>query len=197
MAFHDLPFPEQLRQLIDYDPATGSLTWRERTPEMFSDTPVKGRYIRRAEATCTAWNTRCVGKPAFRQWGQRAHLQGKVFNRGMFAHRVAWAIFHGQEPTGQIDHINGDPADNRIVNLRDVGRIDNMRNVKISVRNTTGVLGVQQDPRTLSWTAEIGGTGIPGRSRIHLGTFRTKPEAIAARRAAEIVLEYHPNHGRR
>jgi hypothetical protein len=197
MAFPDLPLIDQLRQLIAYDPATGLLTWRERTSDAFSDTSLKGKYVRTAQATCQGWNTKYAGKLALNVRGNRGHLQGRIGRAFFFAHRVAWAIHYGREPVGEIDHINGIPTDNRIENLRDVGRIENMRNVKVSTRNTSGLLGVRQDPRTESWIAEIGGSGEPDRSRIHLGTYRTKAEAAAARRGAEIALEYHPNHGRR
>lgn len=46
------------------------------------------------------------------------------------AHRVAWFLHYGKWPTKCIDHINGDRHDNRINNLRDVGHIDNCRNLE-------------------------------------------------------------------
>ena len=194
MAFHDLPFPDQLRQLIEYDPLTGAMTWRPRTPAMFEAVWIANRYIRTAEAQCSRWNSLHAGTRAFVQTIQGGRLQGRVFNRAYAAHRVAWAIFHGHEPKGQIDHINGDPSDNRIANLREVDASGNQRNRRLDGRNNSGVLGVSQDKRSGTWNARIGdGKGY----YLHLGTFPTKAAAVAARKNAERALGYHPNHGRR
>ncbi|MFX4377260.1 HNH endonuclease, partial [Acinetobacter baumannii] len=41
---------------------------------------------------------------------------------------MAWLYVHGVHPTGQIDHIDGDPLNNRISNLRDVSHAVNQQN---------------------------------------------------------------------
>ena len=51
-------------------------------------------------------------------------------NETLRAHRLAWFKVYGEFPKKEIDHINGDRADNRIENLRDVTRIENMHNLK-------------------------------------------------------------------
>lgn len=59
------------------------------------------------------------------------------------AHRVAWLIFHGAWPEGEIDHINGDPSDNRLENLRDVTHRTNTENLRSATRASKGgALGV-------------------------------------------------------
>lgn len=91
------------------------------------------------------------------------------------AHRLAWALLYGDWPKGSIDHINGDPADNRIVNLRDVDHRTNMENKhKPLSNNRIGVLGVRRQ-----------GSGFHARIRvdgkeISLGTHPTADAAHAA-----------------
>ena len=45
-----------------------------------------------------------------------------------FYHRAVWAVVHGYLPK-VIDHINGNPYDNRLVNLREVSQSENNKNV--------------------------------------------------------------------
>lgn len=58
-------------------------------------------------------------------------------------HRVIWEMFNGDIPTGSvIDHLNGDPWDNRIQNLSCKTHGENARNQSMHPTNTTGVVGV-------------------------------------------------------
>ena len=44
------------------------------------------------------------------------------------AHRIAYALYHGKWPDNELDHINRDPLDNRICNIRDADRTLNNLN---------------------------------------------------------------------
>lgn len=106
------------------------------------------------------------------------------------AHRAAFAIHHGVWPE-MVDHINGDRGDNRIVNLRGCTNQQNQQNAKRSKANTSGITGVRMDKRTGKWVAGI----KHNRKEIHLGSYGTSQEAVAARKAAEKVLGFMPGHG--
>lgn len=97
----------------------------------------------------------------------------------------------GEDPL-VIDHINGNRGDDRFENLRDVTPLLNARNAALFSSNKSGFPGVEFHSRDLVWTAKIG----VGGKQTHLGNFKTKEEAIAARIGAEVVLDYHVNHGR-
>lgn len=65
-------------------------------------------------------------------------LDGRLY----FAHRLAWLYNFNNFPKEQIDHINGNRSDNRLANLREVSRAENMRNIKMQSNNTSGLTGV-------------------------------------------------------
>jgi hypothetical protein len=102
--------------------------------------------------------------------------------RGSYlTHRLAWLIFYGRWPVGHVDHINGDPGDNRIANLREVSQTLNMQNQRRAHRDSaSGVLGVHWDKKKRRWKAQISLTvdGVLKTSTI--GRFDTKEEAHAA-----------------
>lgn len=183
MASNHLPTPDVMRQLLDYCPDTGRLSWRARPPEIFKT----GRYT--SERACKIWNTRYAGTPALAAVDKVGYHFGSVFAYPCKAHRAAWCIYHGRWPDGDIDHINGDPADNRIANLRDVSHAENMRNMKMPVTNKSGEVGIHKDPTANSYVVRIG-------KKLHVGRWQTMEEAKAARHAAMKVLNYHENHGR-
>ena len=78
------------------------------------------------------------GKPCGRDANDKdGYAQVSIGKRKFKAHRVIYAIVHGTMPADEIDHINGDRADNRIENLRDVSRLENMHNSKNRKDNTS------------------------------------------------------------
>lgn len=99
------------------------------------------------------------------------------------AHRIAWAMATGQPLSDniEIDHINGDKSDNRIVNLRLATSSQNIAAQGPRKNNTSGVRGVNLDPQTGKWRARI---EVNKRS-ISLGRHDTFALAVQARRAAE------------
>jgi hypothetical protein len=170
----DLPTIAELRKLLSYDPDTGVMTWRRR------------------DNVRACWNTRYAGQPALHCVHEDGYRKGRIRRVLFRAHRVAWALHHGSWPAGHIDHVNGDRADNRIENLRDVARHENQRNMRRPSDNTSGRIGVWWHKRNKKWVAEIRTAG----RKNHLGSFSSFDEACRAREAAERVDGYHANHGR-
>lgn len=102
-----LPEPEVLRQLIDYDPATGALNWKHRPREFFK---TDGAY--------KAWNTRFAGEPCFDRLHKSGYKDGTIFGFIHSAHRVAWSMYYGKRPPLRIEFVNGVRSDTRIANLK-------------------------------------------------------------------------------
>lgn len=184
MAKRQLPSPEVLRQLLSYDPETGKLFWKERGPEWFQD---KGRL--KAEHYCARWNSAYAGKEAGNSSG-RGYLGFNIGGARCKAHRAAWAIHFGRWPDGHIDHINHNPSDNRIENLRDVTQAENNRN-RPPQKNSKAFVGVYKHKDCHRWIASIGYKGRP----VYLGLHACLGKAIKARREGEQTLGFHPGHG--
>ena len=68
-------------------------------------------------------------------------IKGKQYK----AHRLAWFLYYGEFPKQNIDHINNNRSDNRIINLRDVAQAENNRNNTKVLNKDTGVFGVSLD----------------------------------------------------
>lgn len=156
------PF-EDMVKIVSYDPDTGDLTWLiDVAKNVRKGTKIKSKNVQ--------------GYLIFR-------YQGKLY----LAHRVCWLLHAGEWPKEMIDHINGDPTDNRAENLREVGAEGNARNMKQYRNNQSGQLGVSKNAQG-KWTAHLG--------TIHLGTHEEYDKAVAIRKAAEEIYGYHKNHGR-
>lgn len=82
-----------------------------------------------------------------------------------------------------VDHINHQLTDNRKVNLRIVTVMQNRINSKLRVNNSSGCTGVyyHNGKGRKHWRAEI----TVNKKVIHLGSFETLVDAVAARKAAE------------
>jgi hypothetical protein len=171
---------EYLKECLNYDPLSGNLEWKDRPLSHF-----------RSTRGWRTWNSRYSKKTAGFESEGYIHL--RILGKNWRAHRIAWAIYHGTEPKTIIDHRNGDGTDNRLENLRDVSHIQNNRNAKRFVTNTSGRVGVSWHTRYQQWCAYIGFEG----KILFLGQFDNKQEAIKAREAAELKYEYDPNHGKR
>lgn len=99
--------------------------------------------------------------------------------------RVAFFLMEGSWPEEEVDHINGDPQDNRWCNLRKCSRSENARNKKKRVTNKSGFKGVY--PVGKRYGAKIQYNGYP----IYLGVFET-PE-LAAQKYDRAAQHYHGN----
>ena len=138
---------QRLRELLHYDPETGVFT-RLR--------PSSGR------------------KPAD---GQAGFISAEGYRRiwvagcAQQAHRLAWLWVHGAWPTHGLDHIDGDPSNNRIDNLRDVSAAINSQNRKSPCKGSkSGFLGVSWCAARKRWRAAI---WVDGKFA-HLGYYATQ-----------------------
>ena len=75
------------------------------------------------------------------------------------AHRLAWKLIHGVDPSHEVDHINGDKDDNSAGNLRAAIRIDNAHNTGLFRNNTSGHKGVSWDKRLGLWCGRVSHKG--------------------------------------
>lgn len=120
-----------VRELYNYDPATGVLT----------------RKIKRG----TRWKKGEVAGSL----GNNGYYYVSVNSRLYLLHRIVWIYVYGSLPDSDIDHINRNRGDNRIANLRVATRGQNNINSKLQHNNTSGYKGAYYDKRRDCWYAEI------------------------------------------
>ena len=117
----------------------------------------------------------------------------KIKSVRFYAHRLVWLYHYGEWPENEIDHIDGDKLNNHVENLRVVTHKENGRNQKLYSTNISGVTGVHFNKPNQIWHAYI---KVDDKIK-HLGYFDNFNDAVAARKAAEVEHNYHPNHGRK
>lgn len=165
------PSQEELNRIFDYNPDTGSLSWKPR------------------EDRSSGWNEIYAGKAAGCV-DVHSYVAVKIGDIPMKAHRLIWKMVNGED-ADHIDHINGDRSDNRISNLRDVSALENQRNRKLNGNNSTGHTGVVWNARRQKYVASICVKG----THTYLGGFTKIEDAISARQAANITFNFSENHG--
>lgn len=154
---------EELRALFRYDPMTGEFT------------RLGGPYAGRV-----------IGSKAV-----RGNWQIRVLGKTRAAHRLAWLYMTGDWPEHEIDHIDGNPVNNRWANLREATSAENKQNRHVArSNNSSGLIGgylhgkaADGSPR---WRARI---QVGGKTKC-LGLFKTPEAAQAAYLAAK--RELHP-----
>ncbi len=154
---------ERARELINYNPETGSMVWRL----------TRGRAVSGEIATYV----RHDGYATLRM--DRKHY---------YAHRVAWLVIHGSWPKCQIDHINGVRNDNRLENLRESNQSENLQNMgkRVGVSKYTGVHLCR---KTGKWISEI----RHKKKKHYLGRFENEADAYQAYLEAKKSLhEFNP-----
>jgi hypothetical protein len=170
---------EIVRELLDYNPETGALTWKRRDRKWF-----------RSDRHWTNWNNKFAGKPALNApHGKKGYLQGGIFYRIYKSHRVIFFWMTGRWPD-EVDHENHDTTDNRWENLVESNHHGNCKNQSLFRTNKSGHHGVWQVRDR--WRARIG----VDNNEIHLGYHNTYEEACAAYDDAAKKYGFHPNHGK-
>lgn len=148
---------ERLREVLDYNPATGVFTRKITTNRL------------KAGQEAGSLNSS----------GYHHIMVDKVLYK---SHRLAWLHTFGLWPKHKLDHINRNRADNRIENLREAPGSVNNHNCNLRSDNKSGTAGVFVRADCQKWVANI----VHNRKRVSLGVFISLDDAIKARLAAEI-----------
>ena len=119
---------KQVKELFNYDPETGILTWRIKPANRVKIDNVVG----------------CLDNKGYR----RTTIDGKVY----LNHRISYLHYHGYLPQF-IDHKKG--MSNKINNLRKCTSQQNNQNSKLCRRNTSGVKGVSWHKSSEKWVAHL------------------------------------------
>jgi len=166
MAVKLLPPCDYVRQLLDYNPENGAFAWLPRPRDMFNSL--------RAYAV---WNAKYAGKRAgcIQQDGYRIiNIHSSLY----LAHRLAWLLVYGEPIPSELDHIDRNKLNNRIDNLREATRAQNIANAGARKNNTLGIRGVHR------WQGKYRARIEINRKSISLGMFDTAEEAGMAYREA-------------
>lgn len=155
---------DELRQWVRYDPETGFLWWVKKPSS-------------KAKMASPAGSLRRDGRINFR-----------LKNKNYKAHRVCWALHYGSWPDKDIDHVNCNPSDNRIQNLRLATKAENNSNMRKKAGCSSRFKGVTWDKGWRCWRAYIRKNGTLHR----LGNFSNEEDAHAAycKAAAEMKGEF-------
>lgn len=160
---------KELKEFVSYDKGTGLFT------------AIKNSYnnVRRKGDICGSVNANV------------RYVDISVNGKSYLAHRLVFLYVNGTMPINEIDHINHNTKDNRLVNLRVVVHAKNQRNRKLFKNNKSGVVGVSYCKANKKWYASI----QANYKSINLGYFKDVKNAIKARKKAEIKYGFHKNHG--
>lgn len=152
---------ERLRELLNYDPETGIVSWKIDRARIKAGTPAGGP-------------------------NDQGYILLRVDGHAIRAHRVAWAVMTGEFPEHQIDHINRIRSDNRWINLREATHSENHQNLVVRKDCRHGFRGIELHSSGL-WKARLS----INKKRIILGYYKTPEEAYAARIAGELKYFTH------
>lgn len=168
-----------IKSWFDYDKNTGEITWKEYvSPDWYRQNKSHLNFLR----------DRAGNRVKFSQ-DSNGHLYTRVRNiRYIYAHQIVWTLTYGKMPVGCIDHIDGDPHNNAIGNLRDVSRKLNNRNAKMPKNNTSGVTNVSWQQHCKMWRVRI----KTEESYKHIGYYTTIEDATEAR---DKFIAENPNLG--
>ena len=181
-----LPDKWILDLVFEYDESTGILKWKEISREdAYRLHWSSKRYLQ--------FNTRYAGQEAGHEFtttkGAKS-IQVRFDSKSYYLHRIIWKIVYDTE-CNLIDHIDGNPLNNRICNLRSVDSLTNSKNCKLSVTNKSGHTGVSWSKSNNKWEAYI----WKDYKKYNLGLYEDLDDAVAARKAKSIEFGYHENHG--
>jgi hypothetical protein len=167
MKYRPLPTQQELHELFEY--RDGNLYWRNN----------------RSNNTLAGSRAGTIKKNSYCQ----IHFSGKPY----VAHRLIYSMFYDDLTTElEVDHIDNNPGNNKIENLRIASSSENKHNQSIRKNNTSGVKGVSWDTQANKWKAQICKDG----KNQHIGHFTDLAEAtIKIEQVRNQLHQKFTNHG--
>lgn len=167
-----LPPVDELREKFIYDPETGIVTFR---PRILS----RDRPSRR--------NGMPVGCPT-----TGGYLVVRLSDNRLYKlARIIWAIHYGEDPgCALVDHIDGNPSNNKVSNLRLASDTQNIQNRKTRKDSQSGHKNVYFDKSRNLWKVAI----FMNRKLVYMKRFEYLEDAIAA--SIKIREELHGEFAR-
>jgi len=170
MKSKKIPFSQaDIKKMFDYNPVTGILSWRISPCPRIVTLGIEAGSIRK----------------------DSGYRQVKIHYANYFVHRIIFLWMEGCVPD-QVDHSNHIRNDNRWTNLQASTHANNMRNLSLTTRNTSGHVGVTWHKRANKWQSHI----KINNKHIHLGLFNNIENAACARLIANNNYGFHQNHGK-
>lgn len=108
-------------------------------------------------------------------YSPRGYGKIKIQGRAFGTHKLIFLYHYGYIPT-LIDHIDRNPSNNRIENLRECNISENNRNSKLNKNNKSGIKGVYWNTNEKKWVARC----YVYNKQYHLGYFKNKLDAEKA-----------------
>lgn len=140
---------DKLKQLCEY--VDGRLVWRVSTGRVKRGAVVGGKCGR--------------------------YYAAQVDGNKCYVHQLVFLYHHGYVPA-TIDHIDGNPANNTVENLRACTQTQNSQNAGLSRRNTSGAKNVSWDKGRSKWVVQV---RVNGKST-NFGRYSTFDEAVEVAR---------------
>lgn len=163
------PTLEQVSAVLLYDPVDGVLKHRV-------DRPMPKGGVRFKAGTPVAY------KPYGRYGACRLTTCGRVC---LYSH-VVWLLCTGRWPTKTMDHLDGNPSNNRWENLREASQAEQAQNITVKSHNRSGLIGAHYHKVRNVYRSRI---TVDGKV-FNLGSFKTAAQAHEAYKAAKRYL--HP-----
>lgn len=124
----------ELKERLHYAPETGVFTWIK---------PASNRVA--VGSVASAWRATRKGEK---------RLSINVNGRRYEASRLVWLYVYGEFPDTLVDHVDTDPGNNKVDNLRKATNQENLFNQGPFRNNTSGFKGVSWDKDREKWLAK-------------------------------------------
>jgi len=143
---------QEAHRLFEYK--DGELFWKNRPATDFL-----------TEHDCNQWNSKYFGKRAG-CYGKKPYVYTAINHKNIAIHRIIFLMQHGYLPK-MIDHMDGNPRNNKIENLREATPLQNQQNQKLPKHNTSGYKGVIWYKRLNKWLVRV----KVNKKQMHIGVF--------------------------